>query len=97
MAKNIYFDGKTDRLNYRQEALLLEIKDKDVRRLERTNLRDANALVLIQLDGLIHTLRTYEEGHAQIEVYEDYFHRAIHNLIHAENKIHYEHSKKEEN
>ena len=97
MAKNIYFDGKTDTLSMRQESLLCLIKDKDIRHIERTKLRDANALVLIQLDGLIHTLRTYEEGHEQIEVYEDYFHRAIHNLIHAENKIHYEHLQKEEN
>tara|TARA_A100001011_G_scaffold151961_1_gene160447 strand:- start:528 stop:821 length:294 start_codon:yes stop_codon:yes gene_type:complete len=97
MVKNIYFDGKTDTLSMRQESLLCLIKDKDIRRMERTNLRNKNALVLIQLDGLIHTLRTYEEGHEQIEVYEDYFHIAIHNLIQVENKIHYEHSEKEEN
>ena len=97
MEKNIYFDGKTDTLSMRQESLLCLIKDKDIRRMERTKLRNTNALVLIQLDGLIHTLRTYEEGHEWIEVYEDYFHRAIHNLIHVENEIHYEHSEKEEN
>ena len=95
MKKNIYFDGKTDQLSIRQESLLYLIKDKEARRTERNNLRRKNALVLIQLDGYIHTLRTYEWGHEQQEIYLDYLQRAIGDLIKVEERIHSEYSNKE--
>ena len=97
MQKNIYFDGKTDQLSIRQEQLLTCVKDKYQKRLEKCNLRDKNALVLIQLDAYIHTLRTYEHGHEQQEIYLEYLQRAIGNLIQVEDRIHSEYSNKEEN
>ena len=96
MPKNIYFDGKTDQLSLRQETLLTCVKDSYRKRLEKRNLRDKNALVLIQLDGYIHTLRTYEWGHEQQEMYLGYLNQAIGDLIHVENRIHSEYSNKEE-
>ena len=96
MPKDIYFDGKTDQLSMRQEALLTCVKDKYQKRIEKCNLRDKNALVLVQLDGYIHTLRTYEWGHEQQEIYLDYLQRSIGDLIKVEERIHSEYSNKEE-
>ena len=96
MPKNIFFDGQTDQLSLRQEILLNCIKDKYQKRIEKCELRDKNALVLIQLDGYIHTLRTYEHGHEQQEIYLEYLQRAIGNLIQVENRIHSEYSNQEE-
>ena len=96
MPKDIYFDGKTDQLSMRQEALLTCVKDKYQKRIEKCNLRDKNALVLVQLDGYIHTLRTYEWGHEQQELYLGYLQHAIGDLMKVENRIHSQYSNKEE-
>ena len=95
MPKNIYFDCKTVQLSMRQEQLLTCVKDSYQKRLEKCNLRDKNALVLIQLDGYIHTLRTYEWGHEQQEIYLENLQGAISDLIRVENRIHSEYFSKE--
>lgn len=95
MPKNIFFDGKTDQLSIRQEQLLTCVKDKYQKRIEKCNLRDKNALVLVQLDGYIHTLRTHEWGHEQQEIYLENLQGAISDLIKVEERIHSEYSNKE--
>ena len=96
MKNNIYFDGKTDQLSMRQEHLLTCIEDNYQKRMEKSALRDKNALVLIHLDGYIHTLKTYEWGHEYQEIHLENLQGAILDLIRIENRIHSEYSKKEE-
>tara|TARA_B100001093_G_scaffold254959_1_gene243915 strand:- start:272 stop:565 length:294 start_codon:yes stop_codon:yes gene_type:complete len=96
MKNNIYFDGKTDQLSMRQEHLLYCIEDNYQKRIERGVLRKKNALVLIHLDGYIHSLRTYERGNEYQEIHLENLQGAISDLIRIENRIHSEYSKKEE-
>ena len=95
MKKPWYFDGKTDKLSMRQEVLLTVVKDKHRRHIERCNLREKNALVLIQLDGYIHSIATDSEDSQKR--YLDYLGFAIGDLIRIEERIHSAYSDKEKN